>query len=171
MEQALFWIFATVAAVSALLTITRRNAIYSALFLVLCFCSLAALYVLLNAQFIAAAQVIVYAGAIMVLFVFVVMLLSSGKADAGEAVSAQSAFGWMFGLILAMQAGMFLWGAKLGKAPHYDKVTQEAINAAGGTEIVAYYLFTKFLYPFEIVSILLLVAIVGSIMIARKQKD
>jgi NADH:ubiquinone oxidoreductase subunit 6 (subunit J) len=103
LTQGLFWVLAVVAVGSALLMITRRNAVYSALFLVMCFFSVAGLYVLLNAQFIAAVQVIVYTGAIMVLFLLTIMLLGPGHAPGEEYLSSQTLLGWVFGILLAVQ--------------------------------------------------------------------
>lgn len=113
----MFWVFAVVAVVSALLVITRSNTIYSALSLVLCFFSVAGLYVMLNAQFIAAAQVIVYAGAIMVLFLFVIMLIGAGASRGEERFTGQSVLGWAIGVIMVVQLASLLVGFKVA-APH-----------------------------------------------------
>jgi NADH-quinone oxidoreductase subunit J len=171
LAQIFFWLLAAIAVGSALLTITRRNAVHSALFLVMCFFSLAGLYVMLNAQFIAAVQVIVYAGAIMVLFLFVVMLLESGNAESGlNTVSFQSALGWTFGIIIALQLAYIFFALKIAAVAKEEMVPQSVINKVGSTEMVSTVLYTKYIYPFEIVSVLLLIAIVGAIVIAKKTR-
>ena len=104
----MFYSLAAVAVISALLVITRRNAVYSALFLVLCFFAVAGLYVMLNAQFIAAAQVIVYAGAIIVLFLFTVMLLGAGNSPGEEIYTPQTLLAWALGLVIVFQLGWLL---------------------------------------------------------------
>jgi len=166
----LFWTFAAVAVVSALLTITRRNAVYSALFLVLCFFSIAGLYVLLNAQFIAAVQVIVYAGAIMVLFLFVIMLLNGGSCpEEDKGGGAQSVFGWLFGVILGLSLAYLTMGLKLASLAKDAQIPQDAIIKAGNSEVVAKILYTRYIYPFEAVSVLLLIAIIGAVIISKKK--
>jgi NADH-quinone oxidoreductase subunit J len=126
---------------------------------------------MLNAQFIAAVQVIVYAGAIMVLFLFVVMLLESGNAESGlNTVSFQSALGWTFGIIIALQLAYIFFALKIATVAKDELVPQSVIRKVGSTEMVSTVLYTKYLYPFEIVSVLLLIAIVGAIVIAKKTR-
>lgn len=112
----MFWALAVVAAGAALMVITRANAIYSALSLVLCMFALAGLYVMLNAHFIAAAQVIVYAGAIMVLFLFVIMLLGPGASRGEERFTSQAILGWAIGVIMVVQLASLLAGFRLAPA-------------------------------------------------------
>jgi NADH-quinone oxidoreductase subunit J len=165
-----FWIFGVIAMGSALLCITRRNPVYSALWLVVTLFALAAMFVLLDAQFIAALQVLVYAGAIMVLFLFVIMLLNLGrpgpsdiKGPAGLAVAA-------------ILAGLLLLQLRvLGQAPPPDAIQLPAGTVAemqvrhGMVGAVANPLFEAYLIPFEIASLLLLAAIVGAVVLAKRK--
>ncbi|MDY7034308.1 MAG: NADH-quinone oxidoreductase subunit J [Thermodesulfobacteriota bacterium] len=163
-----FFSIATVTVISALLVILLRNPIHCALSLVLTFFSLAGLYVLLNAQFIAAIQVIVYAGAIMVLFLFVIMLLNLDKVEkVRERHPLQKAFGILVASLLLVALGSvaatgFLYGSK---GVH----TAAEVGAIGNTKAIAGLLFTDWVLPFEITSILLLAAIVGAIVLSKRE--
>ena len=159
---------AAVAVISAILVIILRNPIHSALSLVLTFFSLAGLYVLLNAQFIAAIQVIVYAGAIMVLFLFVIMLLNlDEKKRTRERHPLQKAFGIVLACFILAGIGSviatgILYGNKGGE-------TAVKVSAVGNTKALAGLLFTEWVLPFEITSILLLAAIIGAIVLSKKE--
>ncbi|MDH5714576.1 MAG: NADH-quinone oxidoreductase subunit J [Candidatus Aminicenantes bacterium] len=169
MELVLFVIFGAVAVASAIMVIVSRNAVVSALFLILTFFCLAGLYVLLNAQFIAALQIIVYAGAIMVLFVFVVMLLRTGKeARRGYRLIFQKSIGMIFVVLFLLLLGSItLMVAVTGMRGPY---TAEAVRNIGNTQAFASVLFTDYLYPFEIISVLLLVGIIGAVVLAKKKR-
>jgi NADH-quinone oxidoreductase subunit J len=168
LEGILFVVLAAATVITALLVILQRNPVASAIFLIMAFFCLAGIYLLLEAQFIAAIQILVYAGAIMVLFLFVIMLLSLEREQ--KIISRnrlQKIFGVFLGIILLAQIGgvfhaILLTGEK-GSFPA-DKVA-----ALGNTEVVARLLFTDFLLPFEITSILLLVAIIGAIILAKRE--
>jgi NADH-quinone oxidoreductase subunit J len=166
----LWWIFASLAVGGGLGMVTRKNPVASLLFLVLTFFSLAAIYVLLGAHFIAAIQIIVYAGAIMVLFLFVIMLLNLGhdyRADLRGGL-------WiMAGFVAAGLVGFLVWqglgapGVALGSAGAEQIAADvERLNAVG---VVAYPLFRDYLVQFELVGILLLVAIVGAVLLAKRR--
>ncbi|MCX5916568.1 MAG: NADH-quinone oxidoreductase subunit J [Deltaproteobacteria bacterium] len=168
LETALFVILAVFTVVTAIMVIVQRNPVNSAIFLILTFFSLAGIYLLLHAEFIAAVQVIVYAGAIMVLFLFVIMLLNLEKEKRLVARNRlMKGVGILLGVALLIQFGMvfqhvMLEGAK-GKFP------PEKVAALGNTQVVAQLLFTDFLLPFEITSVLLLVAIIGAIVLAKRE--
>ena len=160
----LFFFFAGLAIASALLMVTHKNPVYSAIFLIITFFALAGLYFLLGAQFLSVVQVIVYAGAIMVLFVFVIMLLNlSEEARLPAGRPFQTGFGIAFAAILGVQllviaaAGARLIG-KLGDTP-----------VSGTVERLGADLFSTYLYPFEIASVLLLTGIVGAIILGSKK--
>lgn len=164
METFIFIVTALVAIGAALGMLFSANAVHSALFLVLNFCAVAVLYLLLRAPFLAAVQVTVYAGAIMVLFLFVIMLLGAERADLGE-----EPFGWqkpvaaLLAVALLVEAGYVAYrGAKLVDVPVGD-----ALNIGSPTTIAAT-LFSEYLLPFEVISILLLVAIVGVVVLTRR---
>jgi NADH-quinone oxidoreductase subunit J len=165
-----FWIFGVIAMGSALLCITRRSPLSSALWLVVTLFALAAMFVLLDAQFIAALQVLVYAGAIMVLFLFVIMLLNLGRPGPTDIKGP-------LGLLLAtVLAAALLFELR----PVSQTVVPEAIRLPAGTVAavqqqqgmvgaVAGPLFDAYLIPFEIASVLLLAAIVGAVVLAKRK--
>ncbi|MCX5894674.1 MAG: NADH-quinone oxidoreductase subunit J [Proteobacteria bacterium] len=165
MEQVLFWICGVVSIVFAVMMILKRNPVHSALCLIVVFLCLAVSYLLLGAEFLAAVQVIVYAGAIMVLFLFVIMLLnlddevhSLGKPR--TALITGSIIGSGLILLFLLTGGVF-------KALSGMRGAEKA--AAGNTQAVAELLFTKYLLPFEVTSILLLAAIIGALVLAGKE--
>jgi NADH-quinone oxidoreductase subunit J len=168
MELIIFLIIAIISAVSAFLVVTQRNVIYSALFLILTLCGLAILYVLLNAPFLAAIQIIVYAGAVMVLFLFVIMLLNLKKDEFGkDRKRIQKSLGILFAILLlveiAISIKLGIWRDFLGSAaPALEK-------GFGGPHLLGELLFTKYLLPFELTSVLLLIAIIGAIVLAKKK--
>jgi NADH-quinone oxidoreductase subunit J len=166
----LWWVFASLAVGGAIGMVTRKNPVASLLFLVLTFFSLAAIYVLLGAHFIAAIQIIVYAGAIMVLFLFVIMLLNLGHDYQAD---LRGGLWILVGFVAAGTLGYFVWQAFAtpGAMPTRAGAQQiaadvEQLNAVGA---VAYPLFRNYLVPFELVGILLLVAIVGAVLLAKRR--
>ena len=167
MEILIFSILAVVAVVCSILVISQKSAVASALFLIATMVSLAILFLMLNAPFLAAIQIIVYAGAIMVLFLFVIMLLNLRRDEFGpEKRKAQRFFAILFvfllliGMVTIIEMGVF------GFKP--AEVVSEA-TAPAGVEPLAQLLFTKYLLPFELASVLLLVAIVGAIVMAKRR--
>lgn len=167
-EMVFFILLAVVTTIAAILVIVQRNPVASAIYLIITFFCLAGIYLLLNAQFIAIIQVLVYAGAIMVLFLFVIMLLNLEKEK--KIITRhrlQKVLGVFLGVILLAQIGMIFNSVLLegGKG----NFPPEKVAAIGNTEVVARLLFTDFLLPFEITSVLLLVAIIGAIVLAKKQ--
>jgi NADH-quinone oxidoreductase subunit J len=165
-----FWIFGVIAMGSALLCITRRNPISSALWLVVTLFALAAMFVLLDAQFIAALQVLVYAGAIMVLFLFVIMLLNLGRPGPTDIKGPLGL------LTAAVLAGVLLFQLRvLGQAAPPEAIqlppgTVAALQQRDGiVAAVAGPLFDAYLVPFEIASVLLLAAIVGAVVLAKRK--
>src|SRR4051812_17031774 len=155
---------------SALLCISRRNPVASALWLVATLFALAALFVLLDAQFIAVLQVLVYAGAIMVLFLFVIMLLNLGRPGPSD---LKGPVGLIIAVVLA--SALLLQLRVLGKAPIPDAIqlptgTMAAMQEHQGmVGTVATPLFEAYLIPFEIASLLLLAAIVGAVVLAKRK--
>jgi NADH-quinone oxidoreductase subunit J len=162
------WIFlglALIAVGSAVAMLVSRNAVYSALFLVLNFMAVAVLYLLLNAAFIALVQVTVYAGAIMVLFLFVIMLLGAARLEAGPSLRWQQPAAIVLGAGLLVEMGyVFLTGASRG-AP--AALVGEGF---GSPSSVGTLLFSGYLLPFEVTSILLLAAMVGAIVLTREDR-
>jgi NADH-quinone oxidoreductase subunit J len=164
MEKVVFIIIAFIAIATAINIVLQRNPLYSALSFIITLASLSALYVTLRAQFIAAVQVIVYAGAIMVLFVFVIMLLNAPKQS--PQVQKQN---WLVFLALPF-AGLML------AETYYVLQLVPAIRPAQETEFgttasLGRALFTDYLLPFEVTSVLILMAIVGAMVLARREGD
>jgi len=167
-ETVLFYILATVAVISAISVISQRSPVGSVVSLVVCFFALAVLYLLLNAHFIAALQVIVYAGAIMVLFLFVIMMLNLRGPEPPHSFHGLhkiAAAALVLCLICLVAFGLIQRGG-LGAA---GEATEEVMAEAGNTEMLAELLFDRYLLPFEAVSILLLAAIVGAIVMASRR--
>jgi NADH-quinone oxidoreductase subunit J len=159
-----FYILASVCAVSAVMVVTRRNPVHAALFLVLAFFCVAGIYVLLTAEFLAAVQVLVYAGGIMVLFLFVIMLvpLEGTRLSAPPARHVGFSLG-AAGLLAALLISVF-W-----KAPSPPFLGSAAVLTAGGgnMEAMGMALYQRYFLPFEIASVLLLVAMIGAVVLAR----
>jgi NADH-quinone oxidoreductase subunit J len=165
-EQLVFFFLAAVAASSAVLMLLQRNPVNSALFLILNFFSLGGLYLTLRAQFIAMVHIIVYAGAIMVLVLFVIMLLNLGDGRRlREVLSFKTYIG--IGCSLAFLTELFYILGIRGRMPLMP-LSPDA-QQIGTVEFLGKVLYTTYLFPFEITSLLLLAAIVGAVMLAKKK--
>ena len=164
MEDFLFYIFAALTLLCAVLVVSNpfsRNPVTSAMFLVLTIVSMAGLFVLLHAFFLAAVQVLVYAGAVMVLFLFVIMLLDLKEEQRRRA----NKFGWITG-IFSVGAILTIFLRALAEARTPGSLTPPVLE--GATRPLGKMLFTDYLLPFEILSVLLLVAMVGVILLSKK---
>jgi len=193
-ESVFFWIFSLAAILAGLLTVMARNAVHSALFLISSLVSVAALFVLLGAEFIAGVQILVYVGGVMVLFLFVIMLVNVGAEEEGRnaifnrtpQVTAALLFLALLGGALVVyviprgaQALQKRDAAKLEQAAARRVTQDQALppsatrvsRLANQTEVVGNSLYTYASLPFEIASLLLLVAIIGSVMLARTLKQ
>ena len=167
LQTILFFVFGITSAVSSVLMITRRNAVISALFLILNFAGLAGLYLLLNAQFIAVAQVIVYAGAIMVLFLFVIMLLRpENEKKFMEANPAVKTFAVIIAVLIFVQLVYLIFFSHPSSIPKADIA---ASVKAGTIEEIGRELFTNYILPFEAAGFLLLAATIGALVLAKKK--
>jgi NADH-quinone oxidoreductase subunit J len=159
-----FYLLSAMAVVSALLVITRKNPVHSALSLIFTLLSLAGLYLMLYAPFVAGVQIILYAGGIMVLFLFVIMLVNIERSQREVQFNQQ----WHVGILASVALGvLFLYVFKRGGSifPMNPVALPEPMN----TQQVAMSLFRTYLLPFEIASLLLLVAIVGAVVMAKKR--
>ncbi|HKV91610.1 MAG TPA: NADH-quinone oxidoreductase subunit J [Candidatus Angelobacter sp.] len=168
-HQILFIIFGIICVAGAVSLLVQRHPINSALSLVVVMASLALIYLLLGAEFVAAIQVIVYAGAIMVLFVFVIMLLNAGAEERSRG-SHIALFVGVPGVVVL--AGTVAWllihsGGQLGSVVISNP--QNNSIAFGDTHNIAHLLFRDFLLPFEITSVLILIAIMGAVVLGRKE--
>jgi NADH-quinone oxidoreductase subunit J len=164
MELFVFFCLAVVAVAAGVGVIAQRSAVRSALFLLVNFCCLAGLYILLNAQFVAMVQIIIYAGAVVVLFLFVVLLL--GMEHAEESPDLRR-YQWIVGGLLGMLllAGM-LWAlisAATGGGP--------ALTSGDNVRQIGAALLSDFVIPFELVAVVLLVAVVGAVVLAKKRLE
>lgn len=163
---------ALVAVAASLLMVTRKNPVHSALWMIVTFFAMAVIYLLLNAQFIAVAQVMVYAGAIMMLILFVIMLVQMEQGGESGAGKSRRAVGTRiaWALIAVVLFAEILTGAVFyrmtGQSGQYPA---EVVSRVGHVKTVGAVLYTQYLFPFEIASILLLVGIVGAVVIAKKK--
>ena len=169
----LFYLFGAIAVLASLLVIAQRNPIYSVLLLIASFGALSGLYVLLDAPFVAVIQIIVYAGAIMVLFLFVVMLLNAPHEDTDEDLIA-SAAGLRrnarrgvprFGAVLAVALAVELWWAL---TKHGGESGAFPGGSVSSVKEIGRLLFTDYAFPFEVTSVLILIAMVGAVVLARR---
>jgi NADH-quinone oxidoreductase subunit J len=166
-EGIAFYLFGAIAIAASLLVIAQRNPIYSVLLLIASFGALSGLYVLLDAPFVAVIQIIVYAGAIMVLFLFVVMLLNAPHEDTefDERVHPLLRPGPMrFGAVLALVLAAELWWA-LGRGGDTGAFPGGSVTSVA---VIGKALFTDYAFPFEVTSVLILVAMVGAVVLARR---
>ncbi len=167
-EAIFFYIFAAMTLGGGLLTITRKNAIHSAMFLIVSLMGVAGLYLLQQAEFLFAVQIVLYIGGIMVLFLFVIMLVNLDQAAKEKQFNGQW---WIALTCVAAVAAQVFWFLRKGGAAFQtaQPSIQTGASALGNTEQLADVLFTEYLLPFEIASILLLVAVVGSVVMAKKR--
>lgn len=164
MEWLLFALFALMAVVGGVGVVLSRNAVHSALFLLLNFASMALLYLLLGAQFLAMAQILVYAGAIVVLFIFAVMLV--GREVVTDAVAQGRP---VLSALVAVLAVLFLGGSTYALVTTSQE-TPAGAQDYGSVQSVGSMLYTRYLLPFELASVLLLAAMIGAIVLARRIK-
>ncbi|MCL4321427.1 MAG: NADH-quinone oxidoreductase subunit J [Deltaproteobacteria bacterium] len=165
--EALFYVFSIIAVFSALMVISMKNPLTSALYLVLCFFALAGFYVLLDMQFLAAMQILVYAGAIMVLVVLIIMLLNLSKIKKIKMDLHQVFIAMVIFIILLVEITIYILNGSLKKPTGI--YTHALINKIGNTQILGEFLFTKYIFPFEVASVFLLVAIIGAYLFAKKK--
>ena len=160
-----FYFLSAVAVLSAILVITRKNPVHSALSLIITLLSLAGLYLMLYAPFVAGVQIILYAGGIMVLFLFVIMLVNIERAQREFAFNHQ----WHVGLLAALALGAMLFFVYQKGSSIFPVKPPIPPAETQNTQQVGMLLFQSYLLPFEIASLLLLVAIVGAVVMAKKR--
>ena len=172
-EFLLFYAFAALSVIGALLVVSQRNPVYSVLSLIAAFFGLSGLYVLLEAPFVAVVQIIIYAGAIMVLFLFVVMLLNVPREDAAEWDRSHPLYrpgavriGAALALVMAIELG---WA--LSRTAGLGAGIGEGRAAASSVSELGRVLFTDYMFAFEVTSILIIVAMVGAVVLARRREE
>jgi NADH-quinone oxidoreductase subunit J len=169
LDTILFYAFALLVLGGGILTITQRNAVHSAVCLIVSLLGVAGLYLLQQAEFLFAVQIVLYVGGIMVLFLFVIMLVNLDRAAHERQFNRQ----WMVALVavaaVGAEVGYFLYRGAGAFQVAEGAVATAAPAGTGNTELLADALFSEYLLPFEIASILLLVAVVGSVIMAKKR--
>jgi NADH-quinone oxidoreductase subunit J len=168
MDALFFYLFAALVLGGAIFTVTRRNAVHSAISLIVSLIGVAGLYLLQQAEFLFAVQIVLYVGGIMVLFLFVIMLVNLDQAAKQRQFNGQ----WGIALLCVAAVGVELAyfvrkGASSFQLP--QPPAPVTASTAGNTEQIATVLFSQYLLPFEIASVLLLVAVVGSVVMAKKR--
>jgi NADH-quinone oxidoreductase subunit J len=166
-DTILFYAFAVLVLGGGILTITRPSAIHSAIALIVSLLGVAGLYLLQQAEFLFAVQIILYVGGIMVLFLFVIMLVNLDQAAKERQFNRQWLVALIASVLVAGQIGYFIYRGKA--AFRIADLGTAAPSALGNTEMLADKLFSEYLLPFEIASVLLLVAVVGSVVMAKKR--
>jgi NADH-quinone oxidoreductase subunit J len=166
LDQIAFHFFAALAIISAILVVTRRNVVQSAIFLITALLATAGIFLTLNAEFLFIVQVILYAGGIMVLFVFVIMLINMDVSLHQIQFNKQ----WFVGIVIALVVGAQLVLAVVISESKTSFGTPAPASALEpSTQLVGKVLFTEYMLPFEIASILLLVAMIGAVVMAKKR--
>lgn len=171
LDSILFYFFAGVAVLSAALMVTRRNAIHSAVFLITALLATAGIFLQLRAEFLFIAQIILYVGGIMVLFIFVIMLVRLDTALHHIRFRLQKFVAVMVALALGLEASVILiWARRLPGGGLFVQGSAPADKLPPNSEELARSLFSTYLLPFEIASVLLLVAMVGAVVMAKAKK-
>ena len=169
LDKALFYIFGGITLLSAALMVTRRNAVHSAVFLITSLLATAGIFLTLRAEFLFIVQIILYAGGIMVLFVFVIMLVNLDVALQQIQFSRQKWVALLVALALGAQVGLTIWSAGRLHGSSLLLPTVPPDKLPPNAETVAQSLFGQYLLPFEIASLLLLVAMIGAVVMAKKR--
>ncbi len=175
LDTVFFYVFAALAVGASVLVIGQRNPIYSVLLLIASFGALSGLYVLLDAPFAAVTQMIVYAGAIMVLFLFVVMLLNVPREDATEWNSGHPLnrpgvrrFGAALSALFLVEIGWAVWHVSTRQTTALRATSAGAVSSVAA---IGRSIFTDYAFPFEATSVLILAAMVGAVILARREQD
>ncbi|HEY7660494.1 MAG TPA: NADH-quinone oxidoreductase subunit J [Actinomycetota bacterium] len=169
-DTLVFWVFAPISVGSAIAMVIQRNAVHAALFLVVNFFTIAVFYLVLGAPFLFAVQVIVYAGAIMVLFLFVIMLLGVDRDEPLlERLKGQRVIGITLGVGIALELVVAI-RAGIGFATTGPANFDEAVNGSGNAEALSAVLFRQYFFPFEVTSVLLIVAAIAVVVLASRQR-
>ena len=167
--EILFYAFSAVLVVAALGVITARNPVHCALYLVWAFFNSAVIWLLLEAEFLAIVLMLVYVGAVMVLFLFVVMMLDINVAKMREGFTRYAPLGILIAALVVVEIGSVVWVKSLGGATP-EAAASVAVEGYSNTQALGELLYTKYLYPFELAAVLLLVAIVAAIALTMRHR-
>jgi NADH-quinone oxidoreductase subunit J len=167
--EILFYFFSLVLVAAAVGVITARNPVHCALFLVLAFFNSAVIWLLMEAEFLAIVLLLVYVGAVMVLFLFVVMMLDVNIARLREGFTRYAPLGILIAALVVVEIGTVVWLKGLGGAEP-EAVASVAVEGYSNTRALGELLYTKYLYPFELAAVLLLVAIVAAIALTMRHR-
>ena len=167
LQQFIFGYFAVIMIALSILVVTGRNPVHAVLWMLILFVHIAGLYLFLNAEFLAAIQIIVYAGAILVLFLFVIMLLNLKKEETVKKYQTQWPIGAGIGVLFAIFFVLIV--SKIAVLPPLGKYSVDFIKSEGTLMTVGKVLYTEYLFPFEVASIVLLVAIIGAVVLAKRK--
>lgn len=170
LDSVIFYFFAGIAVISAALMVTRRNAVHSAIFLITTLLATAGIFLQLRAEFLFIVQIILYVGGIMVLFIFVIMLVNLDVALHQIQFARQKWVALIVALALSAQVGLMFWSSGKSVGQIWPGLTAAPANRLPpNAEAVAKSLFNEYLLPFEIASVLLLVAMIGAVVMAKKR--
>jgi NADH-quinone oxidoreductase subunit J len=167
--EILFYAFSAVLVVAAVGVITARNPVHCALFLVWAFFNSAVIWLLLEAEFLAIVLMLVYVGAVMVLFLFVIMMLDVNIAKLREGFTRHAPLGILIAILVVVEIGSVVWVKSLGGAAP-EAAVSVAVEGYSNTRALGELLYTKYLYPFELAAMLLLVAIVAAIALTMRHR-
>jgi NADH-quinone oxidoreductase subunit J len=167
--EILFYLFSLVLVAAAVGVITARNPVHCALFLVLAFFNSAVIWLLMEAEFLAIVLLLVYVGAVMVLFLFVVMMLDINVAKMREGFTRYAPLGILVAALVVVEIGSVVWVKNLGGAAP-EAAASVAVEGYSNTRALGELLYTKYLYPFELAAVLLLVAIVAAIALTMRHR-
>ena len=166
-----FYLFSTIAVLSALMVISSKNSVHSVLFLILSFVNAAGLFVLLGAEFLAMILLVVYVGAVAVLFLFVVMMLDINYIKLREGFLQYLPFGVLLGIVLIVELGIAFFTETFSEMSLVEYTQMPEITITENTKLLGFVLYTKYFYLFQISGIILLVAMIGSITLTLRQRE
>ncbi|HEU4652781.1 MAG TPA: NADH-quinone oxidoreductase subunit J [Steroidobacteraceae bacterium] len=166
--EILFYAFSGILIIAAIGVITARNPVHAALFLVFAFFNSAVLWLLLEAEFLAIVLVLVYVGAVMVLFLFVVMMLDVNVAQMREGFTRYAPLGLLIAALVVVEIGSVVWVKQIGGEPAANSAA--TLVQGSNTRALGELLYTKYLYPFELAAVLLLLAIVAAIVLTMRHR-
>lgn len=173
-ETMLFYLFATIIVVGALGVITGRNPVHSVLFLILCFLNGAGLFLLLKAELLAMTLIIVYVGAVAVLFLFVVMMLDVNFSELHTQMAKYKPFGILAGAIVTLELALvgLLWGGPEGQKIHFETLPKGSTEATlTNTQLIGTVLYTDYFLIFQLAGMILLLAMIGAIVLTLRRRE